>query len=271
MLNGDCSPTMNRDPTIPPVRALSPTDRLLATLGLCAIACRLRMAMAGLFRCAFSCSGPSAATEDSSQSPSKAAGVPLPETLPPGSPTESHPNPFQVRQPPHHSPAMHALIPLPQQYGMTPAGAAAIPLPTSVLSGQNAKSRNGGPSRASNKSPSVNDALSNGVRPLTHTQFYNVTELLFVRDLLVLCLPLEQPPPKPNLVRHRRQTGRHILPCPNPPWMTPPCPKHREGYRPLPVITIDLLPLVPLSLLHRSGPDVKHNLLPIHHTNPQSP
>ncbi|THH30805.1 hypothetical protein EUX98_g3389 [Antrodiella citrinella] len=74
------------------------------------------------------------------QTPSKAAGVPLPETNPPGSPTQSHPNPFQ-------------------QYGMAPANPAGIPLPASVLSGQNAKSRTGTPSRASNKSP---DVLSNG-------------------------------------------------------------------------------------------------------------
>ncbi|TCD67446.1 hypothetical protein EIP91_012363 [Steccherinum ochraceum] len=72
--------------------------------------------------------------------PTKAAGVPLPETLPPSSPSQSHANPFQ-------------------QFGMTPANPAGIPLPASVLSGQNAKSRTGAPSRASNKSP---DVMSNG-------------------------------------------------------------------------------------------------------------
>ncbi|CAL1707109.1 unnamed protein product [Somion occarium] len=83
-------------------------------------------------------------------SPSKAAGVPLPETQI-GSATEGHANPFQ-------------------QFGMTPAGAAGIPLPASVMSGGNdpplspggSKSRRtGAPSQASRRAPSAADALSN--------------------------------------------------------------------------------------------------------------
>ncbi|KAI0081913.1 hypothetical protein K474DRAFT_1655795 [Panus rudis PR-1116 ss-1] len=73
-------------------------------------------------------------------SPSKAAGVPLPETQI-GSEV-SHPNPFQ-------------------QFGMAPVSAAGVPLPTSVMSGDPLMSpktrQNGTASRASQK------AMSNGV------------------------------------------------------------------------------------------------------------
>ncbi len=90
-------------------------------------------------------------------SPSKAAAVPLPETSlgVPGSPTESHPNPFRVGV--QCLTLASVISHSEQQFGMAPAATTGI---KGAPSGAGTRSRQAASTKASHKSPSV---AENGV------------------------------------------------------------------------------------------------------------